>query len=40
MYKTEQEYDERLKSDAMAMAELLYNIYQDKKRKEANDKQQ
>lgn len=38
LYKTEQEYDERIKNDAMAMAELIYDIYQDKKRKEAAEK--
>jgi hypothetical protein len=35
LYKTEVEYDDRVKSDALALAELLYDIYQEKKLNEA-----
>ena len=30
------EYNERVKEDARRLVELLYDIYQDKKRKEKN----
>jgi hypothetical protein len=33
-FKNRKEYDERVKEDATKLAELLYDIYQDKKRSE------
>jgi hypothetical protein len=35
LHKTKVEYDDRVKSDAFALAELLYDIYQEKKLREA-----
>lgn len=35
-FANRKEYDERIKQDAEAMAQLLYDIYKDKKRKELN----
>lgn len=37
-YKTEKEYDDRLQADINAFAELIYDIYQDKKLKDSKDK--
>lgn len=34
LYKTEAEYNNRVRSDAHALAELLYDIYREKKMKE------
>jgi len=34
IYKTEQEYNERLQSDIDAFANLLFDIYKDKKKLE------
>lgn len=31
LYKTEEEYNDRLQSDIDALAQLIYDIYQDKK---------
>jgi len=33
-FANREDYDKRVKEDARKMAELLYDIYQDKKRKE------
>ena len=39
-FANRKEYDERVEQDAKAMAELLYDIYQDKKRKELEQSEQ
>ncbi len=38
-YKTKQELADRYQADLMALAELLYDIYQDKKAKDKLDKE-
>ena len=37
-YETEKEYDDRLQADISAFAELIYDIYQDKKHNDSKDK--
>jgi len=35
-FATKQDYDDRVKQDANALANLLYDIYKDKKAREQN----